>query len=122
MLNLSCLSIKAEILGIYERKISIVFPEVLIFVNFLYSSLRYMILHFVPFLSYLTYSSYLLGSTSCPVWPFFLTWSVIMENQSRLAENVESTQHNSCPMAKSPVNYHLPSSLFSSSCLKVNGP
>ena len=71
MLNLSCLSIKAEILGIYERKISIVFPEVLIFVNFLYSSLRYMILHFVPFLSYLTCSSYLLGSTSCPVRPFF---------------------------------------------------
>ena len=91
------------------------------FVNFLQSSLRY-ITFCSLYISYLKCSSYLLGSTSYPVWPLSLTWTVIMENQSWLAENVESIQRNSCHIAKSPVNYLLPSSLFSSSCSKVNAP
>ena len=52
-------------------------------------SLRYVTV--VPFISYLKCSSHLSGSTSCPVRLLFLGWSVIMENQSWLSENVEST-------------------------------
>ena len=74
------------------------------FVYFLQSSLQYIILHIVPLISYLTCSSYLPRSTSCPVRPLFLTWTVITENQSWLSQNVESTQQSSCLMAKSPVN------------------